>query len=208
MQQRRAQLVDVMRRDIRCHADRDAGRPVRKQIRECGRKHRRLLLAPVVVGAELDRILVDPIEQVGSDRRQTRFRVAVGCRVIAVDVAEVALPVDQRITHREILRQARQRIVDRLVAVRMVVTHRLADDLRALAIAAFGIEAELPHGIKNAPVDRLQPVAHVGQRPVHDGGERIGEIAFLERVLEVDGLDGSLAGGRNRLLGHGPWLLD
>ena len=32
-------------------------------------------------------------------------------------------------------------------------------------------------------MDRLQAVAGVRQRPVHDGRERVGEIALLERLL-------------------------
>ena len=55
--------------------------------------------------------------------------------------------------------------------------------------ADFGIEPQEPHGVQDAPVDRLQPVARVRQRPVHDGGERVGEIALLQRVLEIDVLD-------------------
>ena len=38
-------------------------------------------------------------------------------------------------------------------------------------------------------MDRLQAVARIRQRPVHDGGERVGEIALLQRILEIDGLD-------------------
>ena len=57
-----------------------------------------------------------------------------------------------------------------------------------------GVEPELAHGVEDAPVHGLQAVAHVGQRAVHDGGERVGEVALLQRLLEVDRLDG--AGGR------------
>ena len=32
----------------------------------------------------------------------------------------------------------------------------------------------------------LQAVAHVGQRAVHDGRQRVGQIALFERVLEID----------------------
>ena len=32
----------------------------------------------------------------------------------------------------------------------------------------------------------FEPVARVGQRPVHDGGERIGEIALFERLAQRD----------------------
>ena len=56
------------------------------------------------------------------------FGVAHRGRVIAVDIAEIALPVDQRIALGEILREPHQRVVDRLVAVRMEIADHVADD--------------------------------------------------------------------------------
>ena len=55
-------------------------------------------------------------------------------RVVAVDRAEVALPVDQRVAQREVLRHAHERVVDRGVAVRVVLAHHVADDARALHV--------------------------------------------------------------------------
>ena len=67
-----------------------------------------------------------------------------------------------------------------------------------------GIEPQQPHRMHDAPMDRLQPVAHVGQRAVHDGRQRIGEIALLQRLLQVDRLDVVAAAGgrRNEALSH------
>ena len=109
--------------------------------------------------------------------------VAHGRRVIAVDVAEVALAVDQRVAHGEVLREPHQRVVDRLVAVRVEVAHHLADDLGALLVAAGRIEPQFAHGIEDAPVYRLQAVAHVGQRAVHDRRQRVREVALFQRIL-------------------------
>ena len=66
----------------------------------------------------------------------------------------------------------------------MEFADHVADDLGAFLEAAVGIEPQLPHRVEDAPVHRLQPVAHIGQRPVHDGRERVGEIALLERVAQ------------------------
>ena len=187
MQHRVAQLVGVVRRDVGRHADGDAGGAVGEQVGEIGRQHRRLLLAPVVVGAEIDRVLVDAVEQPRGDLGQPRLGVAVGGRVIAVDVAEIALAVDQRIAHGEVLGEARQRVVDRLVAVRVEVAHRVADDLGAFPELALRAEPQLLHGVEDAPMHGLQAVAHVGQRAVHDGGERVGEIALFQRVAQITG---------------------
>ena len=49
---------------------------------------------------------------------------------------------------------------------------------------------------------RLEPVARIRQRAVHDGGERIGEIALLQRLAQRDFLDAARIGG-NHFLVHG-----
>ena len=184
-----AEFGGVVRRDRGRHADRDALRAVGEQVREGGRQHDRLLVGLVVGLAEIDRVLVDALEQQPRHFGQPRLGVAHGRGVIAVDIAEIALPVDQRIALGEILRHAHEGVVDRLVAVRVELTHHVADDAGAFLGRRPGIEAQQAHGVQDAAVDRLQPVARIRQRPVHDGGERVGEIALLQRILEIDVLD-------------------
>ena len=53
---------------------------------------------------------------------------------------------------------------------------------------------------------RLQPVARIRQRAMHDGGERIGEIALLERFAQRDFLHLAPLGG-NQLFAHDVSLL-
>ena len=176
-------------------------RAVGEQIGERARQHDRLGLAAVVGRAEIDRVLVDAVEQQTRHLGHPRFGVAHRGRVIAVDVAEVALAVDQRIALREILREPHQRVVDRLIAVRMVFADDVADHARRLLERLAGIEPQLPHGEQQPPVHRLEPVARVGQRPVHDGGERVGEIALFQRFAQRDRLHvGRLR--RNQPLSH------
>ena len=184
------------------HADRDALRAVGQQVRERARQHHRLVLRAVIGRPEIDRVLVDAVEQQARDLGQARLGVAHGGRVIAVDIAEIALPVDQRIALSEILREPHQRVVDRLVAVRMELADHVADDARAFLERRAGIEPQLLHPVEEAAVHRLEPVARVGQRAVHDGGERIGEIALLERLAQRDILDVARRRG-NQLLAHG-----
>ena len=95
-----ADLGGVVRRDRGRHADRDALRAVGEQIGERAGQHHRLFVAAVVGRAEVDGVLVEPVDQQPRHLGQARFRVAHRRRVIAVDVAEVALPVDQRIALR------------------------------------------------------------------------------------------------------------
>ena len=195
-----AEFGGVVRRDRGRHADRDAGRAVGEQVREGAGQHDRLLVFLVVGRPEIDGILGDAFEQRGRHFGHARFGVAHGGGVIAVDIAEIALPVDQRVAHREILRQAHQRVVDRLVAMRMELAHHLADDAGAFGETLVGIEPEQPHGMHDAAMNRLQPVAHVRQCPVHDGRQRIGEVALFERLLQVDRLNvvaAAIRGGKS-----------
>src|SRR5260370_122753 len=79
-------------------------------------------------------------------------------RPIAVDRAEIALPVDQRHAHGEFLRYADHRVVDRLVAMRMVFTDDVTDDARGLHVFLVGRVPLLVHGIKDAAMHRLEAV--------------------------------------------------
>ena len=186
-----------MRRDRGRHADGDALRAVGEQVREGGGQDDRLLLVAGIVLAEVDRVLVDAFEEEAGDVGHPRFGVAIGGGGVAVDIAEIALAVDQRVARDEILGEADERVVDRLVAVRMERAHHVADDFRAFLEGGAGIEAQHLHAVEDAAVDRLQPVAGVGQRPAHDGRERIGEVALLERGAQVD-RDGFAACGLRR----------
>ena len=190
MQQRVAQLAGIVRRDRARHADGDAGRAVGQQVGEAARQHDRLLGRAVVVGPEVDGILVDAGQQRLGHLGEARLGVTHRGRVIAVDIAEVALPLDQRIAGGEFLGEAHQRVVDRLVAVRVILADHVADDAGALLEGAVGVEPQLAHGVHQPAMHRLQPVAHVGQRARHDGRQRIGQIALLERLSELHRLDG------------------
>ena len=189
VQQRIAQLAGIVRRDRAGHADGDAGGAVGQKVGEAAGQHDRLLGRAVVVGAEVDGVLVDAGQQRLGDLGEPRLGVAHGGGVIAVDVAEVALPFDQRIAGGEILGETHQRVVDRLVAVRVVLADHVADHARALLEGAVGVEPQLAHGVEQPAMHRLQAVAHVGQRARHDGAQRIGEVALAQRISELHRLD-------------------
>ncbi len=89
------------------------GRAVDEQVGQLGRQDRRLLLRAVVVLDEVDGVLVDVGQQLGGDRRHARLRVAHRGRRVAVDRAEVALAVDERVAQREVLGEADERVVQR-----------------------------------------------------------------------------------------------
>jgi hypothetical protein len=182
-------LLEVVRWDVGGHADRDAGAAVDQQVREARRQDDRLLLGAVVVGDEVHRVHVDVAQHLHGEARQARLRVPHGRGRVVVDRAEVALAVDERVAHREVLRQAHERVVDRRVAVRVVEAHHVADDARALDVGTRRPEAVLAHREQHAPVDGLEPVADVRQRAPDDDGHGVVQVRRPHLVFEGARLD-------------------
>jgi hypothetical protein len=157
----------------------------------------RLVLLLVVVRAEVDGVLVEIVEQRHRRLGEPGLGVTLRGGRVAVDRAEIALPVDQQGAHREVLRHTHHRVVDRKVAVGMVLADHVADGARRFVVGAVGREVLLTHRKQDAPVHRLQPVANVRQRTADDHAHRVIEIAALHFVEDRDGLDvGWPAGGR------------
>ena len=177
-------LAQVVRRDVRRHADRDARGAVDEQVREARRQDQRLTLRAVVVRREVDGVHVEVAQHLGGDAGEARLGVSHGGGRVVVDRAEVALAVDELVAHREVLRHAHERVVDRRVAVRVVLAHHLADDQRALGVGACRAEAELVHRVEHAAMDRLEAVAHVGQRAPDDHRHRVVEVRGAHLLLE------------------------
>ncbi len=191
-----AQLRRIVRRDRGRHADRDALGAVGEQVGERARQHRRLVFRAVIGRTKVDGVLVDAVDQEPRDLGEPRLGVAHRRGIIAVDVAEIALAVDQRIALREVLREAHQGIVNRLVTMRMEFADDVADDARAFLERGAGVEPQQPHGIEQTAVDRLQTVARIGKRAMHDGRQRIVEIALLQCLAERDLLHVGRPGNR------------
>ena len=92
-------LDEVVRGDVGGHADRDARRAVDQQVGDRGRQDDRLRLAGVVVGLEVDGVLVDRRRHRDRGRRHPALGVAHrGGRVVGR--AEVAVAVDGGQPHR------------------------------------------------------------------------------------------------------------
>ncbi len=178
-----------MRRNVRRHADGDAACPVDQKVRKFCRHNDGLGERAVVVVAEVDRFLVEVIEQRMRRLLQTAFRVTLGRRGVAVDGTEVALAVDQRQAERPVLRHASQRIVDRHVAMRMVFTHHVTGDAGTFDVFLVPVDAQLRHAIEDAPVHGLQAVTDVRKRAADDDAHRVIEIRPLHFLHDGDGLD-------------------
>ena len=202
-------LDQVVRGHVGGHADRDAGGAVDEQVGVGGRHHAGLGQRVVVVRHEVDGVLVEPGDHEQRGGRHPGLGVARGGRAV-VERAEVAVPVDQRQAHRERLGHAHQGVVDRLVAVRVVLAHDLADDPAGLHVRAVGAQAQLAHPEQDAALHRLEAVAGVGQRARVDDAVGVLEEGAAHLLLDVDVDDplGEVLGGRRRAaaLGHGVGL--
>ena len=183
---------EIVRRDVRGHADRDARAAVDEQIRDARRQDDGFLFLLVEVGLEIDRVLVEVGEQFLGDLFEAALGVPVGGGRVAVDRAEVALAVDERVAHREILRHADERVVDAGVAVRVVFAEHFTDDLGAFRVGAVVQQAEFAHRVEHAAVGRLQAVAGVGQRAPDDDRHRVVDVGLLHLLADVDQCHGIL----------------
>jgi hypothetical protein len=79
-----------------------------------------------------------------------------------------------------------QGVVDRRVAVGVVLLEHLADHTGALGVAAVVEHPFAEHGVEDAAMHRLEPIAHVWQGPADDDRHRIVEVRRPHLVLDVD----------------------
>jgi len=71
----------------------------------------------------------------------------------------------------------------------MVLLQQLTDYAGTLGVRPVVQHAHVVHGVENAPVHRLQAVAHVGQSSADDDRHRIAEIRTSHLLFNVDGLN-------------------
>ena len=193
-------LAHVVRRDVGGHADGDAGGTVDEQVREAGRQHGRLLGLAVVVGHEVDGVLVDVAHHFHGQRGHAAFGVTHGGGRVIAGGAEVALAVDEHVAHRPGLGHTHQGVVDGGIAVRVVLTHHVADHAGALVVAAIGAVAAVVHRVDHTAMHGLHAVAHVRQGTLDDHGEGIRQIGLAHLLLQVLALD-AFAGVHQAVVG-------
>jgi hypothetical protein len=118
-----------------------------------------------------------------------RFRISHGRGRVSIHRTEVPLSLHRRIAQRKRLREPNQGVVDRLIAVRMVLTKDIPDDSSALLVRFVGTQTHLAHRVEDPAVHRLQSVANVRQGPAHDDRHGVIEITVLDFILYRDGND-------------------
>ena len=184
-----------MRRNVGGHADGDTIGAVDDERGNARGQNCGLDGGLVVVRHEVDGLHVDVGERFTGDALHAALGVTHCGRWVAIDGAEVALAVDERIAQGEWLRHADERVVDGGVAVRVIDTHGLADDLGALGVLFVVLKAHLAHGVEHAAMDGLETVAGIGQRAPDDHRHGVVEIGAAHLFLDVDGNE-ILAAGR------------
>ena len=179
-------LGQVVRRDVGRHPDRDARRAVDQQIRQPRRQNRRLELLAVVIRGEIDGFLVDVGQHFRGDLLQPALGVAIRRRRVAVDRAEVALTVDQRIAQREVLHHAHQRLVGRGIAVRVILAEDVADHARAFDVRAVPDVVGFVHRKQHAAMHRFEAVPDIGQGPPDDHAHGVIEVGMPHFGFQAD----------------------
>src|SRR5216684_1054732 len=166
----------IVRRNLGSHSDRDSVGAVDQQIGDARGKNIGFAFAAVVVGMEVDRVLVEIFEESGCNLRELGFGVPIRRWRISIDRSKISLPKDQRIPHAPGLSQPHQRVIDGQISVRMVLAHHLSDDPGAFPRSPIRLQPHLLHREKYAAVHGLESVTYVGQRAADDHRHRVVEI--------------------------------
>ena len=107
-----------------------------------------------------------------------------GSRRISVDGTKVALPINKRITVGELLRHVNHGVVDGLIAVRVVLTHHLADYAGRFAMRLSRCDAQFPHPKQDSSLNRLEAVSDVGNGSPTDNAHRVVDVGLLHLLFD------------------------
>ncbi len=121
-----------MRRHVRGHTHSDAGRSVQQKQRSLCGQHSRLLLRVIEVKRHVHGVLVDVSKDIVGHLLKLGLGVPHGCHRVTIHGAEVTLAENHGITLIPRLRKPGECIVDAGVAVRVILSKHLTDDLGAL----------------------------------------------------------------------------
>ena len=175
-----------MRRNVGGHTDRNTDRSVDQKVWKAAWQNGWLLGAAVVVVLKIDGLFVNVANHFHGQGRHAALGITRGSGWVVTRRSEVALTVYQRVAKVPVLNQANQGVVDSAVAVRVKLTHDIADNARALAELLVWSVAAVIHRIDNASVNWLETVANIWQRATNDDAHRVVEVASLHFDLKVD----------------------
>ncbi len=173
-------LAQVVRRNIRGHAHRDAGGAVEQQVRQPGRQYCRLLQGAVEVRLPVDRALPQFGQQYLAVASQPRLGIAHGGEGLGIiRRTPVALPVHQRIAVGEGLGHQHHGLVTSRVAVGVIFAEHVAHGTGRFLVLGGGGQAQLAHRVDDAPLYRFESVADMRQGPVHDHVHGVVQVGFF-----------------------------
>ena len=154
-------LSGIVRWYVGGHAHGDAGCTVDQQVGQSGRQYGWLSQGGIEILGEVHRVLLDVDQHLLGYCGETGLGVAHGRGRVIVHATEVALPVHQRLPHAEVLRHSYHGVVDRAVAVRVILSEYLAYQSRTLLVGSVGTHAQTVHGVQYSPLHRLKAVPNV-----------------------------------------------
>ena len=154
-------FAKVLRWNVGGHTNGDTDRAVDQQVRKTAWKNGWLLGAAVVVVLKIDSFFVDVANHLHGQLRHAALGVTRCGSWVVTRRAKVTLTRNQRVAQVPVLNEANQGVIDRAVAVRVVLTHHVTDYTRTLAELLVWAVATVEHCINHAAVHRLHAVAHV-----------------------------------------------
>ena len=166
-------LTEIVRRDVCRHTYRYADTSVHKQIRKTRGQYDRFFQLVIVVGAEIDRVLIDIRQHLVCDLRKPCLGITVCGRRVAVNGTEVSVTVHHRIAKRKILRETNHSVIYGSVTVGVILTEHFSDGVRAFAVRLVRGVARIVHRIDDTSVYRLKTVPYVRQRTRNNDRHRV-----------------------------------
>ena len=179
-------LAQVVRRHIRGHTHGNTVSAVHQQVGHFRGHHARLQKRVVEVVHHIHGVLVEVVHDVLAHLREAALRVSHGSCRVAVDRAEVTLPIHERVAHIPVLRHAHQRAIDAAVAVRVILTEHLTHHAGTFLIRFVTGVAQTLHAVENTAMHGLEAVAHVGQRTSYNHRHTVVDVRGFHLLLDVD----------------------
>ena len=172
-----------MRRHVRRHANSYARRAVDKQIRQnCGQNDG-LFQSAIKIVPPLHRLLINVPEHLVAYFCKPYLGITHCSRRITVNRAEIALPVDKRITQRKWLCHSHHCIINSHIPVRMIFTEHLSNSPCRFAMRLVKFETHVVQRIEYAAVNRLQPIPYIRKSAPHYDAHGVIQIGGLHLLL-------------------------
>ena len=173
-----------MRRNVCGHAHRNPARPVGQKIGEgCG-QNLGFRQGAIVIWAEINGVFVQPFKQRLGHRGHARLSISACRGVIAINISKISLTIDQWIAQVKILGQTRHCVINRGIAMWVVIPHHIARDFRRFTEAPVRGQTQLAHCKQDAAMNGFQAITRIRQGAMHDGGQRILQIARANGTAE------------------------